>query len=174
MAFVDIRNDKSSVFGRAYLISLEQFADIIKQENGMPISVPISLPALAEIITKKSVELAIGGAYKRILYLGSKDGFPIFTLTGTTKRETEAPTAPSEAYLRTIAVGIRETYPTLDSKTVGQYLSAAPGVSLLQPEQISKVLRDVFSETAPTPPASGMMPEGNPPTQAPGHTPCGT
>jgi hypothetical protein len=96
--------------GRAYLITDEQFADVIAQENWLaPGSVGID-----------------GGdfMYGVVSVLGSRDGDEIRTITQAPDTEVRPPT---ERYLKHIADGLREAYGMPDD-AIDDYLRQAPGL----------------------------------------------
>ncbi|MDI6846292.1 MAG: hypothetical protein QME28_09170 [Candidatus Saccharicenans sp.] len=60
-----------------------------------------------------------GSFYNKILDLGEKDGYGIFTLTGCWEQEIEA---PSESYLKVISDGLKETTGWTDNE-INAYLA---------------------------------------------------
>ena len=125
-AFLDTRQGSiATTHLRAYLITEQQFEDVVAQENGRS-AFPFveTLPALAFGETER---LGVG-RYETVMGLGAIDGIPILTFTAPwTLDETEVGT-PSVAYLTTLANGLREPG-GLSEPEILQYLAMAPGCS---------------------------------------------
>lgn len=106
--------------GKAHLITLEQLADVVAQENGLP---PGSDYALASVLS--GGELTIAHArYETVLHLGTLQARPMLTLTSRAAHL--PPTAPSPAYLWTIAAGLRESHGWAPAR-IAVYLAALAG-----------------------------------------------
>src|SRR5690606_35551595 len=98
-----------STLGRKYLITLEQFTDIINQENDS------DMPLLfdpGEGIEQGSVVIRKDVWYGKVLFLGMDDGYPIFSFTSEHDLVDEV-NAPAVPYLTTLIKGLRETYPAM-------------------------------------------------------------
>ena len=90
--------------GRAYLITEEQFADVLAQENWLdPGSVGID---------------GCEGMYGVVLTLGSIDGHEIRTITQPPDTSLNA---PSDRYVKHIVDGLREAYGMSD-EAIAEYL----------------------------------------------------
>ena len=98
---------------RLWLVTVEQFEDIFRQENGLPIPAededdvaPITLDGLAP----GSPIDALDRWYGRLLHLGDgPDRHPVVTFTGANPdRHPLGPAHP--AYLRTVGLGLMETF----------------------------------------------------------------
>jgi hypothetical protein len=131
-AFIRPRTD-SSVFGRMYLISLQQFNDVVLQENN------VKKEGLKDLLLSR-LEESIGNKrgftldqvlpdplYNQVIYVGDNgDGHPIMSFSTSHK---EYPIgAPSAVYLRRISEGLEETYPELRGARIFEYLSRAEGL----------------------------------------------
>jgi hypothetical protein len=128
VAFISEQQSKEdTTLGRMYLITPEQFIQVVRQENGLePEDESLSVP-LSEI--QEQGEAIIGsGWYGRVLYLGKKKGHPIFTFTASKSIHDILPTTPGENYLRTIGRGIQETY-GYSIEEVAEYFLTKPGVN---------------------------------------------
>lgn len=91
-------DENKHTYGRMWKITLEQFSEIKKQE---------------------------GGWYNTTLDLGRDgDGISICTITNSVEPELNK---PSDKYLRTIVIGLKETY-RLDNKKILKYLIEKPGI----------------------------------------------
>lgn len=90
---------------RAYLITFDQFNDIVAQEN-WPYEVD-KVPSINKIRTDGSFIVGKGN-YSRVVYCGDLQGYPMFSFTspvGLTEIN-----KPSAAYLKTIAAGLNEAF----------------------------------------------------------------
>ena len=133
MAFYDARA-AGQVACRGYLVTVEQFADVVAQEmrrgSGSPFSHVLAealTEALAEEPTEAGPAHALGpGRYETLTRLGTLDDVPAFTITGGSVGTLE-PEAPSASYLRCIAVGLREAH-GWDVERIAGYLATCPGV----------------------------------------------
>ncbi len=114
------------VAGRAYLLTAEQLGDVAAQEMyrepGSAFAQEIA-EALAEV---DDVRVMGPGRYETIARLGERDGVPMFTVTDGNAADLE-PAAPSAAYLRWIAAGLREAH-GWDPEQVADYLGRARGI----------------------------------------------
>ncbi|WP_410791483.1 histone deacetylase [Kribbella sp. C-35] len=114
--------------GRAYLLTLDQLADVAAQEmwrepgGAYALELATLLPQVAEIHS------AGPGRYETVVRLGELDGLPMFTVTHGTVAELE-PVAPTASYLQWIATGLVEAH-RWSRQQVVDYLQAAPGVQL--------------------------------------------
>lgn len=109
--------------GRAYLIRLDQFEQIVAQESHRPIAAPINLAALRK---QGRMTLDDGGAYDELLYCGEQDAYPIVSFTSP--HEKQPYTKPAEAYLRMIGSGLMEAH-RMTMEEVAIYLSTKPGIA---------------------------------------------
>ncbi len=119
-------NPAIRTLGRKYLITKEQFEDVFKQENN------ISIKQAINIDFKKAREegaLTVNESwFGRIIYLGTEERFPIFTLTAYWDFNPEEVLPPSSNYLKHIIKGIRQTY-RISNEQILEYLSQKPGIS---------------------------------------------
>jgi hypothetical protein len=133
MAFYDARA-AGRVACRGYLVTVEQFADVVAQEMrrapGSPFS-HVLAEALAEALAGTPADPrpahAVGpGRYETLARIGMPDDVPAFTITGGSVENLQ-PAAPSSSYLRCIAVGLREAH-GWDAGRIAGYLASCPGV----------------------------------------------
>ncbi|WP_202874064.1 histone deacetylase [Kribbella speibonae] len=114
--------------GRAYLVTLDQLADVAAQEmwrepgGAYARELAALLPEVAELHSLGA------GRYETVVRLGELDGLPMFTVTHGTVADL-APVAPTASYLHWIATGLIEAH-GWDLAQVVDYLHAAPGVQL--------------------------------------------
>jgi hypothetical protein len=117
VAFVLPEPSKSQTLGRAYLISEEQFTDIAAQENGRrPGDAEFRFDyAYAEknaqsYFNSSDPSRPLSGGkswYGRVLLLGTRESWPVFTLTAEWDGYLDVNT-PGRTYLNTVADGIRQ------------------------------------------------------------------
>lgn len=113
---------------RLYLVTVEQFADVLAQENWLePGSVVLDSSDLAEM------DLGAGHTYGLVLALGTLDAHPVLTFSLRRGIQT-APPAPR--YVRHIAQGLREAHAMSDDEIV-EYLAVKRGiVGALSPDEL--------------------------------------
>ncbi|HYA13186.1 MAG TPA: hypothetical protein VEF33_02490 [Syntrophales bacterium] len=123
VAFLGLsKAQENFTLGRMYLITTEQFIDTVSQENN---NIAVSIDFEAVIRSGSAIFHDLG--YGNIVYLGEDEGFPIFTFTASRDLGHEPFTAPPDSYIKTIALGLRETY-NLDNDQICQYLIEKSGV----------------------------------------------
>lgn len=122
VAFIDLKQDTyAKTYGRSYLITEEQFFDVVRQENLMPPDAPIVLDYDA-LKKNGSVVLFEGDYYGRLLYLGESEGYPCYTFTAIKSMQEQELTTPFGAYYQIIAEGLKESH-GLSGETVAEYLT---------------------------------------------------
>jgi hypothetical protein len=123
VAFIKVDFEaNAATLGRMYLITKEQFIDVVKQETANANDLIIDFE---RAIKEGSLTIKKGSWYGSIIYLGDQYGSPIFTFTHET--EIAQKTKPSENYLRTIVRGINEVY-NLNATEVFEYLISKEGI----------------------------------------------
>lgn len=120
VAFVDPHTVvEGGTMGRAWLVTVDQLADVWAQENGETVGPPIDLGAL---VGTGSADLGRGW-YRRLEFLGHIDGAPVITITC----ETPPPAnAGGSAYLEVVGRGVMSTWGTSPAETAG-YLAVRSG-----------------------------------------------
>ncbi|ALA51795.1 hypothetical protein CAY60_013010 [Shouchella clausii] len=109
-------------YSRKYLITKEQFEDVVKQENnGLAFSIDI------DDLKQRGRKAVLPSWYGTVLYAGEEEGFPIFTFTAKWKKEVPFH-APSFEYLRMIVKGLY-VYVGLPQREIVTYLRDKPGVA---------------------------------------------
>jgi hypothetical protein len=122
MAFYDPRAT-GEVAARAYLITAEQFADVVAQETRQPPGIPLDLaPAFRGHRYSKGV-----GGYSVLVRVGEHRVVPLVTFTRDPDTRPRL-AAPSAAYLATVATGLREAH-RWSQIQIDRYLSALPGTA---------------------------------------------
>jgi hypothetical protein len=132
VAFIsEERTDQAATLGRMYLITAEQFIQVVRQENGLEPdddSLNFDILPYTEGEEETQEEFIIGtGWYGKVMILGRQDGYPIYTFTSPTSIHDRVPISPGENYLRTIGRGIHETY-GFDQEQIADYFLEKPGV----------------------------------------------
>ena len=138
---------KRGTMCRLYLLSHDQFVDVLIQENdGDPKADPGLRETVSRFVTESRDTPADGrllpdgvlatGWYRRLVSLGHRDEKPI--LTFTTERDVDF-SAPSASYLKTIALGLLEAYPQLTTDELTDYLARCARSS---PEALDAIVTD--------------------------------
>ena len=114
---------QKSTLGRMYLITPEQFIDVVKQETNSSDSLNIDFQ---KAITDGSLVFKEQSWYGNLIYLGTQYDYPIFTFTNKTNL---TPTnRPSAQYLKTIIKGIQETFCNFNTFDILDYLFSKEGI----------------------------------------------
>ena len=128
VAFIKSRRDeKALTHGRMYLITREQFTQVVRQENKKS-------PSYSGITIDFEKTIAQGqsmineGWYRRVICLGKEDGYPIFTFTGYGEDGVIETNKPCEEYRKTIERGLKETYLGMTDEEIMDYLRKAGGI----------------------------------------------
>jgi hypothetical protein len=128
-------SDRANTLGRMYLITAQQFVQVVSQENARE-------PGDDTIVIdfKKTIDdgqsMIDGGWYRRILYLGSETGHPIFTFTGGWEDDVIEMNAPGEKYMKVIIGGLKETYGMGDEKIIQYFLNVHGIKDLIEEEKL--------------------------------------
>jgi hypothetical protein len=121
-AFIGLHEDKENrTYSKKYLITVEQFLDVVKQENnGIDFKID-----LHEVQRKGSKVFQRHSWYGNILFLGEEGGFPIYTFTAPWDINDVEWNKPSHAYLKTIIKGLSKDY--IDDE-IFTYFQNKPGI----------------------------------------------
>src|SRR5688572_6640616 len=95
-----VRDAQAKARARLYLLTLEQFSDVVAQENWLEPGSVLIEPALAMPLTLEGEHV-----YRLVVPLGDRDEVPVLTVS---QPATTPPSRPSAPYLRHIADGLRE------------------------------------------------------------------
>jgi hypothetical protein len=120
VAFIGHTKSTNPTYSRKYLITTEQFYDVVKQENS-----GIDLTINLEEIKDKGIKALRKSWYGTILYLGESKGYPIFTFTAPWDINEIEVNKPSHAYLSTIIRGLKLDY---TNEEIYQYFKTKPGI----------------------------------------------
>jgi hypothetical protein len=136
VAFIRANPERGPTLGRMYLITDEQFNDVVMQENSKKPDGSRFVPAFNQLVSQPQSILPGNPWYGKLLNIGSEEGCPILTFT-TARTDLPNPNAPGEQYVKVIASGIKETYPRMSDSDVVNYLLQADGVrGLIDPTTI--------------------------------------
>ena len=122
IAFYD-PHSRGQVAARAYLVTAEQFVDVLAQETRQSPGITLDLaPAFRGARYSKGV-----GGYSMLIRVGEHREVPLMTFT---RDPDTVPglAAPSAAYLATMATGLREAH-GWSPMQIHRYLSALPGTA---------------------------------------------
>ena len=122
MAIYDVRAD-GEVAARAYLITAEQFVDILAQEMRLEPGLEVDLASVKET----GWHTLGAGRYQTLGHVGIRDELPMLTFTSADVNDHPV-NSPSEGYLRTMALGLRESH-GWTSTQIGGYLAQFPGAA---------------------------------------------
>ncbi|MDP4084086.1 MAG: hypothetical protein Q8934_05660 [Bacillota bacterium] len=122
VAFIGLDKDETSnTLSKMYLITVEQFLDVVKQENnGIEFEIDLN-----EVKIHGSKIFREHAWYGNMLYLGEKNEYPIFTFTSPWGIDEIKWKKPSNPYLKTIITGLQETY---TNKEIYEYFKDKPGI----------------------------------------------
>ncbi len=123
VGFIGLKQDnKHRTYSRMYLITVEQFMDVIKQENN-----GVALDIDLHEIMDQGYKTIKDSWYGTILYLGDEGGYPVLTFTADWDLDVPF-NQPSKEYLGMIINGLKSTL-GLKNKEIIDYISSKPGVA---------------------------------------------
>lgn len=120
VAFLDPTRRDATTLVRLYLLTREQFADVVAGEGHHP---RVRLPG-RQAAAPAHYTVA-PGRYGTVVACGQRDARAILTVTGSPAGA--APAAPRPAYVRMLAAGLAETH-GLSPRETADYLAAVPGI----------------------------------------------
>lgn len=122
VAFIGLNQAADTVtYSKKYLITLEQFLDVVKQENnGTECEIDFN------VVKEKAFKIFRKNAwYGNILYLGEDKGYPIYTFTAPWDMAEVECNKPSHPYLRTIINGLKTDF---TNEEIYSYFKNKPGI----------------------------------------------
>jgi hypothetical protein len=122
MAIFDPGAD-GEIAARAYLITAEQFVDVLAQETRAAPGLDVDLTPVHETGWHSLGQ----GRYQTLALLGERDGHPMLTFTSA-DADAHTLNRPSENYLRTTVFGLREAHGWAGPR-IGAYLCRFPGAA---------------------------------------------
>ncbi len=105
-------SDEVCTLGRMYLITYDQFIEVVKQENDYTGELTIDF---LDAIDKGNSVFLNNAWYGNLIYLGQEEGFPKFSFTNETDLNDEV-NSPSKEYLDTLKRGVKESYEMSDNE----------------------------------------------------------
>jgi hypothetical protein len=128
LAFIRERTGRCQTLGRIYLITDDQFNDVVMQENFVRVDGSRFVPPI-ELLARQRVSTLPGNRwYGSIVNIGTIGGIPILTFTTTRTDLHPTPNRPSPEYLKVIVAGIKETYPEMTDAEIAAYFLRAEGI----------------------------------------------
>ena len=124
-AFITLAAQSGSSLARAYLITQQQFVEVVRQENGNRAEVDDFGVKLEAARQQGHVRMLATGGYTELIHCGERDGRPMLSFTASENRRDFG--RPSASYLRVIGTGLKERH-RLPDRDVAAYLGARPGV----------------------------------------------
>lgn len=115
--------NKEETLGRRYLISEQQFIELVQQEIKFEGEFHIDLK---DVKQRGFLDMKNDSWYGKIVYLGDLEGAPIFTFTNEDFLEKEI-NAPHPFYLKIIIEGLKETY-GMSNAEIEDYLKSKKGI----------------------------------------------
>lgn len=137
VAFIGLNPEKDNrTVSKKYLITQEQFLDILQQENnGLEIDI-----RLTEVIEKGSKVFRSNAWYGNILYLGESEGYPVFTFTAPWDVTEVELKKPSSQYLSTIVTGLKNYF--LNDEIYHYFKDKAGIAALYSEEELLNVINN--------------------------------
>lgn len=121
--FIRTTAGEAETLGRRYLITEQQFIELVQQEIKFEGEFHIDLN---EVRSKGFLDMKNDSWYGKILYLGEQDGNSVFTFTNEIFLEEEI-NAPHPYYLKIIIEGLKETY-KMSNAEIENYLKDKKGI----------------------------------------------
>lgn len=121
VSFLDAEADDSA-YGRAYLVTEQQFADIAAQEMHQDPGADLDL---AHVLERRRHTYG-PGRYETLHLVGELDGMPMVTFSVDEPDLLER-NKPARRYLATVARGLRETH-DLSAGEATEHLLSRPGI----------------------------------------------
>jgi len=115
---------KAQAFGKMYLISRDQFEDVVRQENRIPMETDLGID-YGTLEARGAYLVFEDKFYGKLLCLGHESGWPIYTFTAPIQEE--AYVKPSEAYLKSIMKGVLLNFGPIHQDLI-QVFSSTQGV----------------------------------------------
>lgn len=149
------KDEKERTFGKMYLVTQEQFSDIVKQETKGNKNIEIDFDAAKK---NSPTEVLNNSWYGNVMFLGTEQGYPIFTFTNSLNLSDF--NRPSESYLKTIIKGVMANF-DLSADEMMLYMLSRPGVTdNYQKQELINIINECKVEKEVlTEPLSGMKQE---------------
>ncbi|MBU6080994.1 hypothetical protein [Allobacillus halotolerans] len=118
VGFIDTTsNPDRPTYGRMYLITKEQYVDVVRQENNdMTLEIDFD-----QLESKGEYVIDSNKMYGKVLDVGEKEGRPIYTFTHPNAIQPNERMTPSMTYLKVIGAGIKEAFEISTEELVDYY-----------------------------------------------------
>ncbi len=113
------KNENADTLGNMYLITRQQFMEVVQQENSTNESIKIEFEKAQK---EKSIVVKENSWYGNLLYLGEQNNAPIFTFTNENYLSGEI-NPPNQHYLKTIMKGLIAAHQLNESQLQDYFLS---------------------------------------------------
>ncbi|MEX2594659.1 MAG: hypothetical protein WD426_17950 [Anditalea sp.] len=124
VGFIKPEFDESiNTLGRMYLITRDQFIELVKQEIRLVGDLMIDFE---NIVKAGSLVIRDKVWYGRLISLGSEDGYPIFTFTNEIFLGNDI-NPPNDYYLKIMVEGLKESY-GMSQMEIEEYLKTKIGI----------------------------------------------
>jgi hypothetical protein len=138
-AFISHQDRGETTMARAYLITAEQFKDVVQQENKIVGEVGALDLDINGAVSKGRVRMLDEGYYTELIYCGDKDSYPVLSFTASEDRTDHNP--PSQTYLKMIYSGLKEAHGLIPAEAASYFSDRAGVVGRYTVSQ----LKDLFS-----------------------------
>ncbi len=118
VAFIDNKDLGSQIYGKQYLITADQFFDIVKQENATEEDFIFNEK---ELLINKETIIYPDRWYGRVVLLGIEDSIPMITFTSVDNPKSLPQKELIGGYRSVIEKGLKETW-NLSDREIGKYL----------------------------------------------------
>lgn len=139
VAFIDPqRDERDEAFGLAYRIKLDQYLDVLCQENGWSgrPDAGLALPSVREGTRTLVPDGEPHGWYRTVVGLEPIDGVPAVTFTHPDVELATEPASPR--YIRVVADGLASQH-GLTTARIAEYLGTRPGIGWT-PDAVRRLL----------------------------------
>ncbi|MCP4568408.1 MAG: hypothetical protein GY841_12595 [FCB group bacterium] len=126
----DIKNESTYTHCRMYLITADQFNDVVRQENAGFVDSSSLAIDFEELKSNGSICLGPDDKnrlYGKVLMIGEDEGFPVITFTSKWSSEDIVFQKPGKRYLKTLMRGLRESETTSRDEILN-YFSGLSGI----------------------------------------------
>ncbi|MEV0121275.1 histone deacetylase [Streptomyces sp. NPDC050703] len=145
------------VLGRAHLVTVEQFGDIVAQEMYREPGGPGAEAGVREVLARGRAVLG-DGRYETLVCAGEIDSVPVVTFTAPWGVRDVPGVSPAASYLRHLGAGLLATG-AWEDEVVASYLAGCPGAAGCWSERgVLELLRSGESESGG--PLSGLEEAG--------------
>ncbi|MBR7552588.1 hypothetical protein ACFFJI_10160 [Allobacillus sp. GCM10007491] len=137
VGFIDTTSDpERPTYGRMYLITKEQYVDVVRQENNdMMLEIDFNqLESMGEYVIDSTK------MYGKVLDVGEKEGRPIYTFTHPHAIDPDERITPSITYLKVIGAGIKEAFGISTAALVDYYLLREEVAEVYSREELMEYL----------------------------------